>query len=191
MKRGVALLALIPFSLLLVVSLWLLTRPDPEPASFTSPIRPAPSFDVAGLDGGQVKLADFKGRPVLVNIWATWCAPCKLEHPVLVDMAGKGVEIVGILYKDPTGEDAARELLKREGNPFAHVGLDPSGDLGIAIGIGGVPESFLIDAGGMIVKTHRSYFDDTSAAAFIAAYRAELAKSGQAPKPAPASPPGG
>jgi len=185
-KRGIALLALIPFSLLLVVSLWLLTRPNPEPASFTSPTRPAPNFDVATLDGEQVRLADFKGRPVLVNIWATWCAPCKLEHPVLVDMAGKGVEIVGILYKDPNGEDAARELLVREGNPFARVGLDPSGDLGIAIGIGGVPESFLIDANGMIVKTHRSYFDDRSAADFMAAYQAELAKAGLTPAPAPA-----
>jgi cytochrome c biogenesis protein CcmG/thiol:disulfide interchange protein DsbE len=185
-KRSIALLALIPFSLLLVVSLWLLTRPNPEPASFTSPTRPAPNFDVATLDGGQVRLADFKGRPVVVNIWATWCAPCKLEHPVLVDMAGKGVEIVGILYKDPNGEDAARELLKREGNPFAHIGLDPLGDLGIAIGNTGVPESFLIDANGMIVKTHRSYFDDRSAAEFMAAYQAELAKSDQTLTPVPA-----
>lgn len=184
MKRGVAILALVPFSALLVVSLWLLTRPDPTPASFTSPIRPAPAFDVPGLDGQPVRLADFRGRPVVVNVWATWCGPCKLEHPLLVDMANKGVEIVGILYDDPNGEDAARQLLQRDGNPFVRVALDPAGDLGLAIGISGVPESFLVDADGMIVKTKRNYFDQKSANEFTAAYEAEKAKSASA---APAS----
>jgi cytochrome c biogenesis protein CcmG/thiol:disulfide interchange protein DsbE len=190
-KRRVALLALVPFSALLVVSLWLLTRPNPTPASFTSPVRPAPQFDVPSLDGGQVKLEDFKGRPVVVNLWATWCAPCKLEHPLLVKMAQEEkVEILGILYKDPNGIDAARELLVREGNPFARIGLDPIGDLGLEIGISGVPESFLIDANGVIVKTQRNYFTPEAAEAFVAAYRAELAKS-PAPAPEIASPPGG
>lgn len=191
MKRRVALLALVPFSALVIVSLLLLTRQDPAPASFTSPVRPAPQFDVPSLDGGQVKLEDFKGRPVVVNLWATWCAPCKLEHPLLVKMAqDEKVEILGILYKDPKGMDAARELLVREGNPFARIGLDPIGDLGLDIGISGVPESFLIDANGVIVKTQRNYFTPETAEAFVAAYRAELAKS---PTPAPVvtAPPGG
>jgi cytochrome c biogenesis protein CcmG/thiol:disulfide interchange protein DsbE len=190
-KRRVALLALVPFSALVIVSLLLLTRQDPAPASFTSPVRPAPQFDVPSLDGGQVKLEDFKGRPVVVNLWATWCAPCKLEHPLLVKMAqDEKVEILGILYKDPKGMDAARELLVREGNPFARIGLDPIGDLGLDIGISGVPESFLIDANGVIVKTQRNYFTPETAEAFVAAYRAELAKS---PTPAPVvtAPPGG
>jgi cytochrome c biogenesis protein CcmG, thiol:disulfide interchange protein DsbE len=176
-KRSVAVLALVPFSALLVVSLWLLTRPNPTPASFTSPIRPAPAFEAPGLDGQPVRLADFKGRPVVINVWATWCGPCKLEHPLLVDMANKGVEIVGILYDDPNGEDAARALLKKDGDPFVRVALDPAGDLALSIGISGVPESFLIDANGMIVKTKRNYFDQASADAFIAAYEAEKAKS--------------
>ena len=196
MKRRIALLALIPFSALVVVSLLLLTRQNPAPASFTSPVRPAPQFDVATLDGGQVKLSDFKGRPVVVNLWATWCAPCKLEHPLLVKMAQEEkVEILGILYKDADtdkhcGTCAARELLEREGNPFARIGLDPLGDLGLDIGISGVPESFLIDANGVIVKTQRNYFTPETAEAFVAAYRAELAKS-PAPIPAVTVPPGG
>jgi len=190
-KRRVAILALVPFSALVIVSLLLLTRQNPAPASFTSPVRPAPQFDVPGLDGGQVKLSDFKGRPVVVNLWATWCAPCKLEHPLLVKMAQEEkVEILGILYKDPKGMDAARELLVREGNPFAKIGLDPIGDLGLDIGISGVPESFLIDANGVIVKTQRNYFTPETAEAFVAAYRAELAKS-PAPAPVVTSPPGG
>jgi cytochrome c biogenesis protein CcmG/thiol:disulfide interchange protein DsbE len=116
---------------------------------------------------------------VLVNFWATWCGPCKLEHPLLVEMQKQGVEIVGMLYKDPNGEAAARELLAQEGNPFAHIGLDPLGDLGIDIGISGVPESFLIDAKGQIVKTKRNYFTEADVTDFVAAYRAEQAKAGQ------------
>jgi cytochrome c biogenesis protein CcmG/thiol:disulfide interchange protein DsbE len=182
-KRRIALVALIPFSALLLVSLLLLTRPNPTPASFTSPVRPAPQFDIASLDGGQVKLSDFKGRPIVVNLWATWCAPCKLEHPLLVKMAQEEkVEILGILYKDPNGKDAARELLTREGNPFAQIGLDPLGDLGLDIGISGVPESFLIDANGVVVKTQRNYFTPETAQDFVTAYRIELEKS---PGPAP------
>jgi cytochrome c biogenesis protein CcmG/thiol:disulfide interchange protein DsbE len=113
---------------------------------------------------------------VLINFWATWCAPCKLEHPLLVEMRAQGVEIVGVLYKDPNGLDGARQILVQDGNPFAAVGLDPSGDLGIDMGLSGVPESFLIDAQGQIIKTKRNYFVDQDVTDFVAAYRAEKAK---------------
>ena len=181
MKRWWAILPLAVFVGLVVVGFQRLTGGDPAPASFASPTRPAPQFDVAGMDGGQVKLSDFKGRPVLINFWATWCGPCKLEHPLLVEMAAQGVEIVGMLYKDPNGVEAAHELLARDGNPFKHIGTDPLGDLGIDIGISGVPESFLIDASGQIVKTKRNYFVEADVADFVAAYKAEAAKSATAP----------
>lgn len=181
MKRWWAILPLAIFLVLVVVGFQRLTGGDPAPASFASPVRPAPQFDVPGFEGGQVKLADFKGRPVLVNFWATWCGPCKLEHPLLVEMAKQNVEIIGILYKDPKGIEAAHELLKQDGNPFAHIGLDPLGDLGIDIGISGVPESFLIDANGQIVKTKRNYFTEADVTDFVAAYHAEQAKAGPPP----------
>ncbi len=184
MKRWWAIIPLVLFAVLVVVAFLQLTGKNPAPATFASPARPSPAFDVEGLDGGRVTLADFKGRPVVLNMWATWCAPCKLEHPLLVKMAGEGVEIVGMLYKDPNGKEAARQLLVRDGNPFAHIGLDPQGDLGIEIGISGVPESFLIDANGMIVKTKRNYFTPEDAEEFVAAYRVEVAKSGATPRPA-------
>jgi cytochrome c biogenesis protein CcmG/thiol:disulfide interchange protein DsbE len=180
MKRWWAILPLAAFVLLVVIGFQRLTGSDPAPASFASPTRPAPQFDVPGLEGGQVKLSDFAGRPVLVNFWATWCAPCKLEHPLLVEMSKQGVEIVGILYKDPMGLDGARQILVQDGDPFTVVGLDPTGDLGIEMGLSGVPESFLIDANGTIIKTKRNYFVEQDVIDFVAAYRAEQAKTGAA-----------
>lgn len=177
MKRWWAFLPLASLGLIFVVAFTLLSAPRPAPASFISPVRPAPDFNVPGLDGGQVTLADFKGRPVLVNFWATWCGPCKLEHPLLVSMKEQGVEIVGILYKDPTGIADAHALLAREGNPFAIIGRDDSGDLGIDMGLSGVPESFLIDANGQIIKTKRNYFIDDDVPDFVAAYRAEQTRA--------------
>ena len=176
MKRWLAILPLATLGVLVIAAFTLLSAPKPAPASFISPSRPAPQFDVAGLDGAGVKLADFKGRPVLVNFWATWCGPCKLEHPLLVEMKRQGVEIVGMLYKDPTGHVGAKELLLAEGNPYAVVGVDDTGDLGIDMGLSGVPESFLIDANGQIIKTKRNYFVELDVVDFVAAYKAEVAK---------------
>lgn len=177
MKRWWAILPLAALGLIVVVAFSLLSAPKPAPASFISPTRPAPQFDVPGLEGQPVKLSDYAGRPVLVNFWATWCAPCKLEHPLLVEMSEQGVEIVGILYKDPAGLDGARQILEKDGNPFVTVGLDPTGDLGIDMGLSGVPESFLIDADGKIIKTKRNYFVEQDVIDFVAAYRAEQARS--------------
>lgn len=177
MKRWWAILPLAFFVGLIAVGYMQLTGGSPKPASFTSPSRPAPPFRTPGLDGGEVALSDFRGRPVLINFWGSYCAPCKLEHPLLMEMARQGVEIVGILYKDGQ-PDKAREILRNDGNPFRTIGLDRMGDLGIDIGISGVPESFLIDANGQIVKTKRNYFEEKDVAEFVAAYRAEQARAG-------------
>jgi cytochrome c biogenesis protein CcmG, thiol:disulfide interchange protein DsbE len=176
-KRWAAIIALLPFSALLVVSIWLLTRPDPGPASFESPVRPVPITQMTTLDGKPISLPELKGRPYLVNMWASWCAPCRAEHPYLVKMAQQNVEIVGVLYKDPN-IPAAQQILDKEGNPFASIVLDRTGDLGLDVGISGVPETFLVDASGMIIKTMRGpIVDDQTAQRFIDAYRAEVAKA--------------
>lgn len=177
MKRWAAIAALLPFSALLVVSIWLLTRPDPGPASFGSPVRPVPVTQMTTLEGAPISLPDLKGRPYLVNIWASWCTPCRAEHPYLVKMAGQNVEIVGVLYKDPD-QPLAQEILTKEGNPFRTIVVDRLGDFGLDVGISGVPETFLVDASGTIIKTMRGpILDDQTAQRFVDAYKAETAKA--------------
>jgi len=188
MKRWAAIIALVPFSALLVVAVFLLTRPDPGPASFASPMRPVPETQMQLLDGGELKLPDLKGRPYIVNIWASWCVPCRIEHPVLVQMAGQGVEIIGVLYGDPD-TTKARKILADEGNPFRQIVIDPTRDFGLEVGISGVPESFLVNSEGIIIKTMRGPIADAKTAqAFIDAWKTEGGKPGGAPSEAPAAP---
>jgi cytochrome c biogenesis protein CcmG/thiol:disulfide interchange protein DsbE len=180
-KRWVPIAALVPFAALVGVSIWLLTRPEPGPMTFSSPERPAPQFDLASLDSGRVTLEEFKGRPYLVNFWASWCGPCKVEHPLLMEMAGDGVEILGILYKDPDTAPA-RAILANEGNPFSKVALDPLGDFGLEVGISGVPETFLVNADGVIVKALRGPVSNQhQAKEFADAWKAEVAKRSAQP----------
>jgi len=93
-----------------------------------------------------------------------------------MNMQAAGVEIVGILYHDPHPEEA-RTYLVDKGNPFAHVAVDEEGRAFVDFGAAGVPESFLVDADGVIVKSLRGPFDAQSAGAFIAAYNTEKARA--------------
>jgi cytochrome c biogenesis protein CcmG/thiol:disulfide interchange protein DsbE len=176
-KRWLALIPLALFAVLVVVAFQQLTAKDPAPASFTSPERPVPDRQLATMDGAPFSLTALKGKPYLVNFWASWCTPCRAEHPFLVAMAEQKVEIVGILYKDPD-QPAAKAILEREGDPFSQIAADPAGDLGLDVGISGVPETFLVNAEGMIIKTMRGpIVDQGIAQGFIDAYRAEAAKA--------------
>ncbi len=143
---------LIPAALLVVLLVFLgigLTR---DPREVPSPLvgKPAPAFDLALLGEPQrYTQDDLKGRPVLVNFWASWCAGCRVEHPLLVKLAGEGVEIIGMDYKDT--DEAARQWLQRHGNPYRRVVLDVQGTAGLDWGVYGVPETFVLDANGTIV----------------------------------------
>jgi cytochrome c biogenesis protein CcmG/thiol:disulfide interchange protein DsbE len=136
-----------------------------DPSTIPSALigRPAPSFALPalpGLDGrggGAVPglaTADLTdGKPTVVNVFASWCAPCREEHPVLLKLAQTpGVRLVGIDYKDDVGN--ARRFLNALGNPYARVGVDASGRSAIDWGVYGVPETFVLDGQARIVLKH-------------------------------------
>jgi cytochrome c biogenesis protein CcmG, thiol:disulfide interchange protein DsbE len=147
------LIYLLPLALFLALAGYFaigLTR-DPSKLPSTLIDRPAPAFALpAVIEGGQgLARADLTGRPVLVNFYASWCAPCRIEHPALMRLVREqGVIVHGIAYKDKP--EAARAFLAQLGNPYARNGLDLDGRAGIEWGITGVPETFVIDAGGRI-----------------------------------------
>ena len=118
--------------------------------------QPAPAFDLPPLPGREPGLlaADLaKGEVTLVNVWASWCGPCRTEHPQLMQLAEQGiVRMVGINYKDP--EANALRFLEQLGDPYGPVGVDKNGRVSIEWGVYGVPETFIIDGQGRIVLKH-------------------------------------
>ena len=113
--------------------------------------RPVPGFNLPPLPGSQgFGAADIAAtkRPVLVNFFASWCMPCLVEHPALLALAKEGVPIWGIAYKD--APDAAAAFIARRGDPYARVAQDRPGQVAIDWGVYGVPESYLIDATGIV-----------------------------------------
>lgn len=113
--------------------------------------KPAPEFDLPGLRDGEpgLKTADLKGQVQLVNMFASWCPPCRIEHPLLMRLAKDGtVAIQGIAWKDKRADSIA--FLDELGNPYKKVGSDGSGRVGIDWGVYGVPETYVIDREGRI-----------------------------------------
>lgn len=116
--------------------------------------QPVPALEMGPVDGtstpglSTADIASMEGIKLL-NVFASWCGPCRAEHPILTRLAGEdGVTLIGINYKDKP--EAARAWLDELGNPYAAIGSDFSGRAGIELGISGVPETFIIDANGII-----------------------------------------
>lgn len=114
--------------------------------------KPAPDFVLPRLAGeGELSLATLRGQVVVLNFFASWCAPCRVEHPVLLRLARQeGVHLVGIAYKDKP-EDS-RRFLAELGDPYRAVGVDRAGRTGIDFGLYGVPETYVLDREGHIRK---------------------------------------
>lgn len=154
MRRLLFLLPLIAF---IALAGWFAVRlgqiergdtPDKLPSVMID--QPVPAFDLPALSAAKpgVASADLGGQVQLVNFFASWCAPCREEHPILMALAGQGVVIRGIDYKDQPS--AALGLLAREGDPYAAIGTDEQGRTAIDFGVYGVPETYVIDRQGRI-----------------------------------------
>lgn len=135
-----------------------------DPSNLPSALvgRAAPAVDLAPLAGLSAQGAavpgilakDFAGgRVTLVNVFASWCGPCREEHPLLMEMAAKGeARIVGLNHKD--NPENARRFLGALGNPYSAVGVDPNGKASIEWGVYGVPETFVVDGRGIVRHKH-------------------------------------
>ena len=153
--------ALIALPLLVALSIggffWWGLDPARDPGAIPSVLisKPVPQFDLppiagAGVPGLSKATLDEADAPVLVNVFASWCVPCRAEHAVLTRLAERdGVRLMGINYKDEPADALA--WLSDLGNPYERIGSDLSGRAGIEWGISGVPESFVVDGDGTVV----------------------------------------
>ncbi len=144
------LLLVVPFVILLAVSFGRDPRATPDALNG----QPAPAFDLIDMDGNPVSLADFQGKPVVMNFWSTWCGPCKIEHPLLLEAPSHfpNVVFLGVVYQDDAAK--ARVYLDRAGSAYPHL-VDPAGRLAVDYGVTGVPETYFIDAEGNIAYKHK------------------------------------
>lgn len=137
----------------LVAAFWRGLDPNRDPSALPSALigKPAPAFDLPALAEGapRVDLAAYKGKLVAVNFFASWCLPCRAEHPFLKQLSAElGVPFIGIAWKDKP--EAARSYLADLGDPYVATAMDEHGRTGIDFGITGVPETFLVDANGIV-----------------------------------------
>lgn len=141
--------------------------------------QPAPAYGASRLDGTPVSLADHRGDVVLLNVWATWCAPCIREMPALEEVhrefGQRGLEVVGVSIDAASERDGVQRFLDRHGITF-RILHDPSQSVVSAFRTVGVPETFLIDRSGTIVERFAGEFDP-SAADVSARIEALLAES--------------
>jgi cytochrome c biogenesis protein CcmG/thiol:disulfide interchange protein DsbE len=146
-----------PLVVFAIIAAFLYSGLSRDPREVPSPLigKAAPEFTLPVLhaEGQQFSTSQMQGRVWLLNIWATWCAACRVEHPLLVDLArSQRVEIVGLNYKDDS--TLARQWLKDLGDPYITTAVDADGRVGIDWGFYGAPETFVIDKAGVVRHKH-------------------------------------
>ncbi len=137
----------------LLFGLYALNRnPQVQPQALVG--KPMPTVELPTLGRGQpVSLREMASEgPMIVNFFASWCAPCEIEHPVLMDLKGGPLRVVGIAYKDAPQNTAA--FLTRLGDPYAEILVDRDGRAGVEFGVTGVPETFVVGRDGTILAKH-------------------------------------
>jgi cytochrome c biogenesis protein CcmG/thiol:disulfide interchange protein DsbE len=166
-RRWLAMLPLAIFAALAGVFLFqLLSGRDAAtvPSALIGADAPATSLPpLEGINLPGFESSALAGKVTLVNVWASWCAPCRQEHPILMALSQRaGVDIVGLNYKDRP--ENARRFLGELGNPYDAIGVDQNGRTAIDWGVYGVPETFLVGRDGKIAWKHVGPFDERSAA---------------------------
>lgn len=141
--------------------------------------RPLPAFTADTLEGGVISDAELRGAPALLNVWATWCPTCAAEHAYLNELARRGVRIYGLNYKDDL--QAARRWIQSKGDPYIANILDPSGRLGLDLGVTGAPETYLFDAEGVIHLRHQGPVDERVWRTVFEPALAEIVRGSAAP----------
>lgn len=141
----------IPLAIFLVLAVlfWRGLGMDPQALPSALVDRPVPDFQLTELhDERQLTAADLPAEPLLLNVWASWCPSCRIEHPYLSMLARQGVPLIGLNYKD--APEDARRWLAELGNPYRFNIADRDGRLGLDLGVYGAPETFVIDAKGVV-----------------------------------------
>lgn len=140
--------------------------------------KPFPAFSLPAVqDGKPLTRNDLLGKPALVNVWGTWCVACRVEHPVLTKLAEQGVVIYGVNYKDVNAD--AVKWLSEFHDPYQLNINDEAGSLGLNLGVYGAPETFLIDAKGVIRYKHVGVIDQTVWREKLAAQYQALVEEGR------------
>lgn len=145
---------IIGFAILAIFAIGLTLGP-PQNIDSAYQDKPLPMFTLPALEDGAGGLSTAMlqtGQPALLNIFASWCAPCRVEHPLLMQLAAQGVPIYAINYKD--GRAAAQRFVNRLGNPYRAIGFDKRGATALNLGVYGVPETFIIDGRGHVLHRH-------------------------------------
>ena len=177
MNRWLALVPLVVLAALAVLFIgWSLKRdPAYKPDAMVGraipeTVLPILEGSVAGPRNVDLKTAGV-GRPMIVNVFASWCAPCRIEHPKLMALKARGVAVVGVAYKDEP--EATAKFLEDLGDPFAMVLVDHEGRAGLDLGISGVPETFAVDAMGRVTaKQSGPLLDDADIERLVASMQA-------------------
>lgn len=145
----------LPLVVFAALAIFLLRGLKLDPAAMPSALldKPWPVFSLPTLESNKtVSEIDLRGQKALVNIWATWCITCRVEHPFLMHLKQQGITIYSVSYKDNRAD--AQRWLQEKGNPYQFSIIDADGKLGIDLGVFGAPETYFIDSKGIIRYKH-------------------------------------
>ena len=163
MSRWIAVLPLVALMALGALFYGFALKRDPHVQPQALVGRQVPDLTLPGLrDGAPFSLRAVAAEgPLIVNFFASWCAPCEIEHPVLMGLKGDKIRVLGIAYKDAPPNTLA--LLNRLGDPYALTLVDRDGRAGVEFGVTGVPETYVIAKGGKVLMKHTGPLSEADA----------------------------